>query len=376
MQAGNTAALGLSSGSLTISGGTLDLHGYNPTVARPCSARRAGQLTILMEQPNLDDRQWRERHLLGNDPEQFGNGLARQDGGGTQILSGTLTPTRRHQLSAGILQFAAATALYAGNPSSWNPANITADLAILAVNVTPPAVSPPRRLGTLLTNLTGGNSGRLAGTTSDRHHQRHRAGRLLHPASGLRGRRRRLDQARHRDLAGHECLQHLYGSHHRRQRAIDSLGPNSTFRPREWHRYQQHRRRPVDPLAPEARRPGQRPRQTTGPHQPELDRRRDRHPRDRRHARSDLAKRLSCGRPAGQTPTAGQISLGSAGNTLDVVGFPASSANFVQRTVALYSTTAATTLQTLQPRHLYPRQPGAGLARPPIRRWSWRTRST
>ena len=52
--------------------------------------------------------------------------------------------------------------------------------------------------------------------------------------------------------------------------------------------------------------------------------------------------------PAGQTPTAGQISLGTAGNTLDIVGFSASSANFVQRTVALYSTTSATTLQTLQ----------------------------
>ena len=52
--------------------------------------------------------------------------------------------------------------------------------------------------------------------------------------------------------------------------------------------------------------------------------------------------------PAGQTPTAGQISLGSAGNTSDVVGFSASSANNAQWTVALYTTAALTTLQTLQ----------------------------
>ncbi len=53
--------------------------------------------------------------------------------------------------------------------------------------------------------------------------------------------------------------------------------------------------------------------------------------------------------PAGQTPTAGQISLGSSGNTADVVGFSASAASTATtRTVALYSTSAATTLQTLQ----------------------------
>ncbi len=52
--------------------------------------------------------------------------------------------------------------------------------------------------------------------------------------------------------------------------------------------------------------------------------------------------------PAGQIPTAGQISLGSSGNTLDVVGLSASSANYAQRTVGLYTSPALTTLQTLQ----------------------------
>ena len=52
--------------------------------------------------------------------------------------------------------------------------------------------------------------------------------------------------------------------------------------------------------------------------------------------------------PAGTIPNADQISLGSAGNTQDVVGFSASSANFAQRTVGLYTSAALTTLQTLQ----------------------------
>ena len=52
--------------------------------------------------------------------------------------------------------------------------------------------------------------------------------------------------------------------------------------------------------------------------------------------------------PAGQIPTAGQISLGASGNTADVVGFSASSANYAQRTVGLYTSSNLTTLQTLQ----------------------------
>ena len=52
--------------------------------------------------------------------------------------------------------------------------------------------------------------------------------------------------------------------------------------------------------------------------------------------------------PAGQIPTGGQISLGSSGNTQDVVGFSASSATYAPRTVGLYTSTSLTTLQTLQ----------------------------
>ena len=52
--------------------------------------------------------------------------------------------------------------------------------------------------------------------------------------------------------------------------------------------------------------------------------------------------------PAGQIPTAGQISLGSSGNTADVVGFSASSTYNAPRTVALYTSSLLTTLQTLQ----------------------------
>ena len=52
--------------------------------------------------------------------------------------------------------------------------------------------------------------------------------------------------------------------------------------------------------------------------------------------------------PAGQTPTAGQISLGASGNTADVVGFSASSTYNWPRTVALYTSSLLTTLQTLQ----------------------------
>ena len=51
---------------------------------------------------------------------------------------------------------------------------------------------------------------------------------------------------------------------------------------------------------------------------------------------------------AGQTLSGGQLSLGSSGNTADVVGFSASSANYAQRTVGLYTLTNLTTLQTLQ----------------------------
>ncbi len=50
--------------------------------------------------------------------------------------------------------------------------------------------------------------------------------------------------------------------------------------------------------------------------------------------------------PAGQAPGAGQISLG--GDASGAVGFSASSSNFAPRVVALYSTASPTTLQTLQ----------------------------
>ena len=50
--------------------------------------------------------------------------------------------------------------------------------------------------------------------------------------------------------------------------------------------------------------------------------------------------------PAGQAPGAGQISLG--GDASGAVGFSASSSNFAPRVVALYSTASPTTLQSLQ----------------------------
>ena len=77
---------------------------------------------------------------------------------GTNNYSGTTT------VSGGTLQFTQPSALYSGNSASWTATNITAgSQATLAVNVGGTGFTAAQA-GTLLTNLTGSNSGLLAGS--------------------------------------------------------------------------------------------------------------------------------------------------------------------------------------------------------------------
>ena len=280
---------------------------------------------------------------------------------GTNTYSGTTT------VSGGMLQFAQPAALYNGVTGSWTAANITAgSLATLAVNVDSTAGLPPSQAGTLFANLTGTNSGLLAGCLlRHRHHERHRAGGLLHPASGLGRRLRRLYQVGHGDLEGHQCLQQLYRPHDRRQWATDALRrqyrftapglvtvSNSTSGGLSILSLLNHNALGSGgtdgDLAPISLN-------STGGGTAILEIGATR-PRPQPSGSTDFSYVVV---PAGQMPTAGQISLGSSGNTADVVGFSASSSNYAPRTVALYTTAALTTLQTLQFGTYHPRQPGA-----------------
>ncbi len=278
-------------------------------------------------------------------------------GSGTQVLSGTNAYSGTTNVSGGILQFATTSALYAGNPTSWTAANITAgSQATLAVNVAGTGFTTSQA-GILLTNLTGNNSGLLAGsffgidTTNatapvvfSTAIQDSAAGSVglaklgsgtlqvtnpsnsySGPTTVVNGRLMLLGANTNSTPPGLVTVSNSIsgGSSILSLLNANALGTN----PNDGG---------LAPISLNSTGGGTSILEigaTLGsdPNYPSF--------------LSDFSYAVV---PAGQTPTAGQISLGSSGNTLDVVGLSASSSNFAPRVVALYSTTAATTLQTLQ----------------------------
>ena len=163
LQVGNTAALGLNSGSLTLSGGTLDLHGFNPTVGGLFGTSGAiddlnpTAVTLTIGSGGANGT------FSATIQNSSGTVSLAKIGSGTQILSGTNTYSGTTNVSSGILQFATTSALYAGNQTNWTAANITAgSQATLAVSVGGTGFTTAQA-GTLFTNLTGSNSGLLNG---------------------------------------------------------------------------------------------------------------------------------------------------------------------------------------------------------------------
>ena len=163
---GTAATLGAPTAIVNMTGGTLDLHGFDPTVA----ALSAGTGTIADLVSTASTLTIGYGGVSGTSPATIQNGVGTLSllkvGSGTQILSGSNTYTGTTYATAGVLQFAKTSALYGGNQSNWIPAYITAgSLGTLAVNVDTAGGFTAAQAATLLANLTGNNSGLLAGSS-------------------------------------------------------------------------------------------------------------------------------------------------------------------------------------------------------------------
>ena len=274
-------------------------------------------------------------------------------GGGTQFLSGTNTYSGTTTVSGGILQFVQPAALYNSVTGSWTAANITVgSQAMLAVNVDNAGGFTPSQAGTLFGNLSGSNSGLLAGSSFGIDTTNATApvvfssvlqdsaagsvgftklgtgilkvtnasnsytgpttvlnGQLIVSGANTNDTPPGLVTVSNSTSGGLSILSLL--NH-------DALGSGGA----------------VNALAPISLN-------STGGGTVILEIGATLDPT----AANSFSYMVV---PAGTIPTGGQISLGFSGNTLDLVGFSASSANNTPRTVGLYTSTGLTTLQTLQ----------------------------
>ncbi len=372
---GAVATLGSGTAALAVNGGVVDLHGFNATVG-PLNGTGGA----------IDDLTTTSSTLTvgngGGAPSTLGPGayagtIQNSSGGtvslakigsGTQILSGTNTYGGTTNVSGGILQFATTSALYAGNQTSWTPMNITAgSQATLAVSVGGTGFTISQA-GTLLTNLTGTNSGLLAGSafgidTTNATAPVVFSTQLQDSAAGSVG----LTKLGAGTLQVTNASNSYTGPTTVVNGQLMLLGANT------------------DPTAPglvtvsnstsgglsilsllkpnvlgsggavSALAPISLNSTNGGTVILEVGAQLD------PTGANSLSYMVVPAVPAGTIPTAGQISLGTSGNTQNVVGLSASSANYSQRTVGLYTFDQLDHPADLAVRHLYPRQAGAGL---------------
>ncbi len=166
LQLGSNAALGAGGSALTVSAGLLDLNGYGPTVGAFNGAGTlndvAGGGTPLLTVGSGGGN----GAFSGAIQNTSGTVSLVKIGGGTQFLSGTNTYSGTTTVSGGILQFVQPAALYNSVTGSWTAANITVgSQAMLAINVDNAGGFTPSQAGTLFGNLSGSNSGLLAGSS-------------------------------------------------------------------------------------------------------------------------------------------------------------------------------------------------------------------
>ncbi len=364
LQLGSTAAtLGAATGALAMSGGTLDLNGHSVGVGVLSGGGTindvagGGAVTLTLGNGGGSGT------FTGTIQNTSGTISLVKNGVGTEVVTGANNYGGTTTVSGGTLQFSKPAGLYNGTQTSWTAANITAgSLATLAVNVDTSGGFSPTQAGTLFANLTGSSSGLLAGSsfgidTTNATGAQSFTQSLQDSAAGSVGFTKlgpgvlRLTNASNNysgptivlngelDLGGANTnapagrvtvssaasggqsilsllnANALGTSSNDNYLAPVSLNSTGGAGPIGYGAILQIGATiGLDPNAPTST--------------------------------SDFSYQVV---PAGQTPTAGQISLGSSGNTADVVGFSASAANTATtRTVALYSTSASTTLQTLQ----------------------------
>lgn len=143
LQLGNSSALGASSGSLAVSGGTLDLTGFSPIVGNVTLA--SGAIVDSSGTATLTANAYAVQNGLIS-ASLAGTGGLTKTTVGQVTLSGSNGYAGTTVVNAGILQFGTSASLYGGNIASWTPGNITvAASATLAVNIGGPTDFTRRR---------------------------------------------------------------------------------------------------------------------------------------------------------------------------------------------------------------------------------------
>ena len=166
LQLGNIAALGANTGALTVSSsGLLDLHGYNPTVGQLTGAGIINNLALATASTLTVNNDNSTSTFSGSILSTSGAVSLAKAGTGALFLTGTNNYSGTTAVSGGMLQFTQPAALYNGVVGNWTATNISAgSLGTLAVNVDTNGGFSPAQAGTLFANLTGSNSGLLAGS--------------------------------------------------------------------------------------------------------------------------------------------------------------------------------------------------------------------
>ncbi len=356
LQLGNNAALGANTGDLTVNtGGLLDLHGFSPIEGQLGGGGLVDNLISTASTLTVN---------YDNDTSTFSGTIQNSSGivslvkagTGALYLTGTNTYSGTTTVSGGMLQFVKPSALYSGSSASWTAANITAgSAATLAVNVDGNGGFTPGQAGILFAGLTGSNSGLLNGaafgidTTNatapvvfSAQLQDSAAGSVgltkfgagtlqvtnasnsyTGPTTVVNGQLMLLGANTDLTAPG---LVTVTNSTSGGMSILSLLKPNVLGSGGD-----------VSALAPISLN-------STNGGTVILEVGAQLDPTGANSLSYVLVQAVS----AGQTLSGGQLSLGSSGNTADVVGFSASSANYAQRTVGLYTSTNLTTLQTLQ----------------------------
>ena len=141
----------------------LDLHGFSPITGQLGGGGLVDNLVSTASTLTVNNDNDTST-FSGTIQNTVGQRVPRESGHGPLYLTGTNTYSGTTAVSGGMLQFTQASALYSGTAASWTAANITAgSQATLAVSVGGTGFTVSQA-GTLFSNLTGSNSGLLAGS--------------------------------------------------------------------------------------------------------------------------------------------------------------------------------------------------------------------